>query len=134
MFPAEGDMPGVADMDAAAYVRKLRAESTFTYWVGVVVGALVFIAAPVITIGWPVPAMLLPAATLDRYADRVAGHPIYLVRQAMLLLKLNGGMLWAAHPTVRAAFGLPAYPPDPGTFRQTGVPADAALKSIEVPA
>jgi hypothetical protein len=32
-------------------------------------------------------------------------------------VRLSAGMCWGADAAVRARFGLPAYGPDPGTFR-----------------
>jgi hypothetical protein len=70
-----------------------------------------------LTVGWPLPAMLLPARLRDLHAQRVVASDRYLIRQAVFLLRLSGGMCWGMHPSVRARFALPPYPVDPGTVR-----------------
>jgi len=85
--------------------------------IGLYGAVLLFLFGPVLTVWWPVPAFLLPRATLDRHADGMAGHRIYLVRQAMLLLKTVGGLIWGIQPEVRAALQIKAVPEDPGTWR-----------------
>ena len=117
MFPAAAGLPGAVDTDVVAFVRQLKSESSTVYWTGNVLGAMVFMVTPILTVYWPVPAILLPAGVLDRHANRVADHPLYLVRQAMLLVKVTGAMCWASHPSLREKWALPPYGPDVGTFR-----------------
>jgi hypothetical protein len=119
MMPRTETLPGVADTDLDGFLHRLKRETNFLYWAGVVLGALVFALAPVITIGVPLPAFALPRKALERYTERVLLHPIYLVRQAVFLLRVSAGLCWGADEKVRACFALPAYPPDPGTFRQS---------------
>ena len=64
------------------------------------------------------PALSLRSKTLDRHANLAAAHSLYLMRQAMLLLKTVGGLCWGADPKVRRALGLRDYPSDPGTWKQ----------------
>jgi hypothetical protein len=117
MMPRTAGLPGIADTDLDAFLRKMRQDSHPIYWVGLVLGAIVFAIAPLITIGVPLPAFLLPKRLLERHAERILAHPVYTVRQAALLVRLSAGMCWGADTAVRAHFGLPAYGPDPGTFR-----------------
>ena len=82
-------------------------------------GAIVFAITPLVTLGIPLPAFALPASLLERHAQRILAHPIYVLRQAVFLVRLSAGMCWGADPRVRASFALAPYPPDPGTFRQS---------------
>jgi hypothetical protein len=117
MMPRTETLPGIADTDLDGFLRRLRKETNFLYWAGLVLGAIVFALAPVITIGVPLPAFALPRKALERYTERVLSHPVYLVRQAVFLIRVSGGLCWGADEKVRACFALPPYPPDPGTFR-----------------
>jgi hypothetical protein len=47
----------------------------------------------------------------------MATHRIYLIRMAMTMLKTVGGLIWGAEPQLRAILHMPAYPADPGTYR-----------------
>ena len=121
VFAGAGELPGLADLpDATARVRKMLAESPGSFRLVLYGATAVFIAGPILTVGWPLPAFLLPAAKRDAHAYRMSVHRAYLVRQAMLMLKTVGGLVWGGHPDVRAALALPAYSDDPGTFRAGG--------------
>ena len=54
---------------------------------------------------------------LIAHAHALATHPVYVIRQLIVLLKLMGGVFWGESPEVRAFLHLPAYPADPGTRR-----------------
>ena len=117
MMPRTAALPGIADTDLDGFLRKMRKESEPLYWLGLVLGAIVFTITPLITIGVPLPAFFLPKGLLDRHAERILAHPIYPVRQAALLVRLSAGMCWGADSAVRSRFNLPPYGSDPGTFR-----------------
>jgi hypothetical protein len=117
LFPRSASMPGIADTGIDAFLRQYRRECTRLLWSGLVLGAVVFTLAPVITIGVPLPSFLLPRRALDRYARKVTAHPLYLVRQTVFLVKMVAGLCWGSHPDVRKRYALPAYAPDPGTWR-----------------
>jgi hypothetical protein len=117
LMPRTDALPGVADTDVTAFLRAMQRESTRLYWLGVVVGAIVYALTPVLSVGWPLPAMLLPARLRDLHAQRIVASDVYLVRQAVFLLRLSSGMCWGMHHEVRARFALPPYPGDPGTVR-----------------
>lgn len=117
LMPRTAELPGLVDTDVTAFLRAMRRESSGLYWLGVVVGAVVYALTPLLTVGWPLPSMLLPARQRDLHAQRVVASDLYLMRQAVFLLRLSGGMCWGMHPSVRACFALPPYPPDPGTVR-----------------
>ena len=117
LLPPVETLPGLADSDVTGFVQEVLRESTWVFWLGLVAGSLVFVLAPVITIGVPLPAFLLNRATLDRYADEVAYHPLYPVRSAIFLIKMSAGMAWGRDPRWRQALTLPPLTGDPGTWR-----------------
>ena len=116
-MPRTDALPGIADTDLDGFLRKMRREADWLYWLGLVVGAIVFAITPLLTVYVPLPAFLLPKKLLARHAARVLAHPIYPIRQAVFLVRLSAGMCWGADARVRAALALPACGPDPGTFR-----------------
>jgi hypothetical protein len=111
-------LPGMVDCNPAQHVARFKKESPGIVWLGTVAGALVFHLTPLLTVFVPLPAGLLPARLLDLHASRIAGTGIYLLRQAIFLLKVCAGLCWGADPKVRQAFALPPMPPDPGTWRK----------------
>jgi hypothetical protein len=117
LMPSTEDLPGVDHTDLTEFLRALRRESTRIYWLGVVLGSIIYTLTPVLTVGWPVPAFILPARLRDRHAERIVGSNLYLVRQSVFLLRLSAGMCWGMHPLVRERLALPPYPGDPGTVR-----------------
>ena len=119
LMPRTSALAGLADTDLDGFLRRLRREAEPRFWLGVLVGAVVFTITPLVTVGVPLPAFWLPRSVLDRHATRILSHPIYLLRQSVFLLRLSAGMCWGADTAVRATFALPAYGPDPGTFRQS---------------
>lgn len=116
-FPRTASLPGVADVGIDAFLEQYRREASRLLWVGLVLGAVVFTLTPLFTIGVPLPAFLLPRRALDRHANKIASHRVYLLRQSVFLVKMIGGLCWGSHPDVRRLMALPPYPPDPGTFR-----------------
>ena len=119
MMPRTPGLPGIGDTDVDGFLRRLKNESDAIYWLGLVLGAIVFMITPLITIAVPLPACWLPQGLLDRHAERLVAHPIYMLRQAAALVRLSAGMCWGADNAVRARFNLPPYGPDPGTFRSS---------------
>jgi hypothetical protein len=117
LMPPAAGFPGVADTGLDEFLDRFRRESSRMLWIGVVAGAVVFTLLPPFTIGVPLPSFLLGAKLRDRYAAAVTKHPLYLVRQAIFILKMCGGLCWGQHPAVRAQLNLPPYPADPGTWR-----------------
>jgi hypothetical protein len=119
MMPRTEVLAGIADTDLDGFLRRMRRDADPLFWLGLVVGAVVFAISPLLTVGLPVPAFVLPRKLLERHSERLVVHRIYLVRQAVFLLRLSAGMCWGSDPSVRAHFALAPYPPDPGTFRQS---------------
>jgi hypothetical protein len=117
LFPRTAKLPGVGDTHLDEFLRRFRRETTPLMWLGICLGSLLFIVAPIGTVGLPVPAFWLPRKKLDRHARKLAVSRFYLVRQLVFLVKMMAGFCWGADPQVRRAFNLPALPPDPGTLR-----------------
>jgi hypothetical protein len=117
LYPRTGELPGVGDCDLDAFLRRFRREAPLFLRLGVLLGALVFQATPLFTIGVPLPAFLVPRGMRDLHAERIAATRFYLVRQLIFLLKLVGGLCWGAHPEVRKRFALPPLPGDPDRWR-----------------
>ena len=84
---------------------------------GVYAGALVYTATPVLTVKVPLPAFALPRSLRNKHAERISQSDRYLVRQAIMLLKMAGGFAWGSDPRVREQLGLPPYAGDPGGWR-----------------
>jgi hypothetical protein len=116
-FPRVGDLPGLAELGVDEKIVALRRESTRFFWTGMVAAAVFFQLSPILTVGRPFPAVLLTEEQLDAHAHRLATHPVYLIRQLIVLLKLMAGVFWGQSPEIRAFLQLPAYGDDPGTCR-----------------
>lgn len=117
LYPRAHGLPGIEDCDLDSFLRRFARESASLLWLGVVMSALLFHATPLFTVLVPLPAFLLPRGLKDTHANKITSAPIYLVRQAIFLLKLPGGLCWGTHPEVRKHFALSAYEPDPETVR-----------------
>jgi len=117
MMPRTQALPGIADTDLDGFLRKMKKESEPLYWTGLVLGAVIFALTPLITIGVPLPAFFLSRGLLEKHAERILAHPVYLLRQSALLVRLSAGMCWGADNAIRGRFNLPPYGSDPGTFR-----------------
>jgi hypothetical protein len=118
MMPARAGLPGIADTDVDGFLRRLRRDADPLYYLGLVLGAWIYQLSPLFTVGVPLPALLLPGELRDRHAMRIVSTRLYLIRNAVFLLRLNAGMCWGQHPRVRRAFALEPYDADPGgSFR-----------------
>ena len=117
LYPRTADLPGAADCGLDEFLVRYRRESTPLLWLGAVAGALAFHLTPLFTVYVPLPAFWLPRPLLERHAQRVTTTNLYLLRQAVFLVKMVAGLCWGADPAVRARFGLPPLPTDPGTWR-----------------
>jgi hypothetical protein len=117
LMPRAAGLPGIADTDVDGFLRTLRRDADLLYRIGLVLGALLYHLTPVLTVGVPLPVLLLPGRLREKHAARIVYTRIYALRQAIFLVRLNAGMCWGQDPGVRAHFDLPPYAPDPGTFR-----------------
>lgn len=61
---------------------------------------------PVLFVGIPLPADMLPPSARQRYLERWAHSKVYLLREAFYLLKAIALMGWGAQTTVRERLGL----------------------------
>jgi hypothetical protein len=118
LYPPAGRLPGLAETEITAFLLQLRAEAPALVWYGLALAALAWQLSPILLVGWPLPAFLLPVAVRDRYADRSTTTRIYLLRQATFLLKTFGGMAWGADPEVRRRLGHPQAMNGPSAWRQ----------------
>lgn len=119
LMPATDQLPGIADTGVTEFLHTVKRESGQVYWLGLVLGAWVYALTPFMTVFVPLPAFLLPASLRDKHASRIMGTRLYLVRQAVFLVRLSAGLCWGRDPRVREQLGLSAYPADPGTYRTT---------------
>ncbi|UQA56792.1 hypothetical protein [Polyangium aurulentum] len=126
-FPRVDDLPGLAELGVDEKIEALRRESTFLFWLGIVGGALFFQISPILTVLRPWPAAWLTEEQLDRHAHRLATHPVYLIRQITVLIKLVAGLFWGQSPEIRHHLALPVYGQDPGTRRIEPVVVRPAL-------
>jgi hypothetical protein len=110
-------LPGIADTGVDEFLRTMKRESDGVFWLGIALGAWVYALTPMLTVYVPLPAFLLPASLRDKHAQRIVGSKLYLVRQAVFLVRLAAGLCWGRDPQVRARFALAPYAPDPGTYR-----------------
>ncbi|MET0591796.1 MAG: hypothetical protein ABW133_03795 [Polyangiaceae bacterium] len=119
MMPRTEALPGIGDTDLDGFLRRLKKESQPLYWIGLVLGAVIFTLTPLLTIGVPLPAFFLSRGLLDKHSAKLLSHPIYTLRQAAFLVRLSAGMCWGMDNGVRERMNLPPYGADPGTFRTT---------------
>jgi hypothetical protein len=118
-YPRTEALPGLADAGIDPFLRQFRSETTLMMWLGVVLAALLFHLTPLFTTFVPLPAFLLPSGLRDKHARRIGNTNLYLVKQAMLVLKLPAGLCWGRDPEVRKRFAMSAYAPDPESWRTT---------------
>ena len=118
-MPATERLPGIADTGVTEFLREMKRDSGKVYWLGLVLGAWVYALTPIMTVFVPLPAFALPASLRDRHAQRIVQSRFYSIRQLVFLVRLSAGLCWGRDPRVRERLGLPAYAPDPGTYRTT---------------
>lgn len=118
LMPRGTALPGVADTGVDEFLRTLERESSALFWFGLVLGAWVYTLTPFMTVFVPLPSRLLPAGLRNRHAQRIGSSKVYLIRQAIAVVRLAAGLCWGRDPSVRAQLGLAPYPEDPGTYRQ----------------
>lgn len=118
LYPRTEGLPGIEDTDVSGFLVRYQRDSTALMWLGLLAGTAMFVWSPLVTVFLPVPSFLLPRSLLDAHAQRVTSSSIYLLRQAIFLVKLAAGLCWGAHPEVRARFAMAPYPDDPGSWRE----------------
>lgn len=118
-YPRAGGLPGAEDCALDEHLARFKRESSMIIWLATIAGAALFHLTPFMSVYVPLPAFLLPSSLQDEHAMRIQNSRIYLLRQAVFLVKLCAGLCWGADPAVRRQLGLRALPPDPGTWRTT---------------
>lgn len=118
LMPGTERLPGFAERGGYAFVRQLLRETSWSMWLGVVAGSLIFAVSPVLTLGVPLPSSLLSPERLDAHADRIVRSRYYYLRNLVFLVKMMAALGWGADAEVRGELGLAPYPPDPGTWRR----------------
>ena len=118
-YPSTDDLPGLDQVDLDGFLARYKREAPALLWSGVIAGAVAYNVSPIYTIGKPLTARMLSPEDLDRHVNAVGSSDNYHLRQLIFLLKMVAGMAWGQSPQARVALGLPAYPEDPGTWRQS---------------
>lgn len=116
-FPGTETTPGLDPARLGPFLERLAREAPWTLRRVLDACVLLFLITPPLTVQRLRPALLLPAADLDRHAHLLANHRTYAGRQCMAMIKTVGGLCWGADADVRRALGLDPYGPDPGTYR-----------------
>ncbi len=117
LYPRSERLPGIEDTELDAFLDRVAREADALMKLGLALGTLVFTITPILTVGWPLPSFLLPLAVRQRHADRIVSTRLYLLRQAVFVLKMMAGLCWGQHASVRRAMALEPYPDDPATWR-----------------
>ena len=117
MMPRSEALPGIVDTDLDGFLQRMKHDAEPLYWLGLVLGGVLFAVTPVLTVWVPLPAFFLSRRLLALHTERILTHRLYLLRQAVYLVRLSAGMCWGADPAVRAKLALAPYGADPGTFR-----------------
>jgi hypothetical protein len=131
-YPKTPELPGLAELGVSEKIATLRRESTVLFWTGIVGASVFFQVSPILTLRRPTFAAFLSEEDLDRHAHAIATYPVYLVRQAVMLLKMIAGIFWGESPEIRTFLHLPAYGEDPKT-RRLGSAVVLALPPLRAP-
>lgn len=118
MFPRTA-LPGAEDCNLDAYLVHFKRDTPFLVWLGTVAGAVIFHVTPLFTVFVPLPAFLLPKKLADLHADKISTTNVYVVRQAVLLVKMCGALCWGADANVRRHLAMPPLGVDPRTWRKS---------------
>ena len=117
VLPAGGPLPGLDEVDLDQFLINFRRDAPLLMGVALSLSVLIYIFSTPITVFVPWPALWMPRGLRARHTERLAQHPIYVVRQTMTMLKMVAGMAWGQDPAVRQRLHLEAYEPDPATWR-----------------
>jgi len=113
IFPGTERVPGLDPERGLPFLRTFCAQSPATMRLALHVSAFAFLITTPLTVRSLRPAHRLAPAVAARHTTACAEHRIYLLRQAVLMLKTTGGFCWGADPEVRRSLGVAAYPADP---------------------
>jgi hypothetical protein len=102
-----GEPPEIALAVASfldGYLRRVPFEAALG--LRVVVWAVTWL--PILFVGVPLPAHLLPAPTRRRYIELWSGSRVYWLREGFYLLKAVALLGWGSQPSVRQRLGIGA--------------------------
>ena len=119
MYPATGPFKCVTDTGLDDLLDRYFKEAPHMLTWGLRSAVLAYHLLPIMTVFVPLPAFLLPKTWQSKHADRLARHPIYLLRSLAIPIKMVAGLAWATDPDHRRALGMPPMGADPGTWRTT---------------
>ncbi len=117
VLPAGGPLPGLEGVDLDQFLINFRQDAPWLMRVALSLSVLIYIFSTPITVFVPWPALWMPRGWRARHTERLAQHPIYVVRQTMTMLKMVAGMAWGQDPAIRQRLHLEAYEADPATWR-----------------
>jgi len=116
-MPPGGVLPGLDAVDLDGFLRDFGRDAPFIMRLGLFLSVWIYLTSAPLTIFAPWPALLLPHRLRTVHTSRLAKHPIYVIRQTTVMLKMVAGMAWGRDPAIRTQMGLEPYEPDPGTWR-----------------
>jgi hypothetical protein len=118
IFPSTDGLPGLDQIETRPKIAHILERAPLVFRASLYGAALLFLFGPILTVYVPLPAVLLPRGLLDKHAYRLSTHPIYVVRQASLLIKSVGALIWGADASVRERLAMAPLADDPGTWRR----------------
>ncbi len=119
VLPSGGPLKGIDETDLDRFFEELAHDVPPHLRAGLLAGSLLVMLGPPLTLGVPAPAFLLPEKLRGAHIYRLATHPLYLIRQATMLVKMMAGMQWGRDPQVRDELGVAPLGPDPATWRDS---------------
>ena len=117
VLPATERVRGMDDDILEPFLERVGREAPPMMTLGLVGASWILTFSPILTIGVPLPAFMLPKALLEKHLNRAASHPLYPLRLALTAIKTIAGMCWGADPEVREALGLPPHESDPSAWK-----------------
>ena len=117
LYPASGELPGIEDTGLDTYLDKFKAEAPALMYTGLVAGSALYQLTPMLTVGKPLPAVLLSPELREQHAQKITSTSNYPLRQSIFLVKMVAGMCWGKDERVRRKMNMDAYEGDPGTWR-----------------
>ena len=94
LYPASGDLPGIEDTGLDAYLDQFKAEAPALMYTGLVAGSALYQLTPLMTVGKPLPAVLLSPELREQHAQKITSTSNYPLRQSIFLVKMVAGMCW----------------------------------------
>ena len=117
VLPSGGQLKGIGETDLDGFLDRWNREAPPAFRLGLLAGSALVMAAPVVTVGIPLPANALSQRQRDEHIYKLSMHRIYMVRQVAFIVKMVAGLAWGQDPDVRNDCGVVATGDDPGTWR-----------------